>query len=552
MSFSSRARRRAGTVGPPPSPVSRLSLAATGTTTAPPDALDVEDRRVAEPAGAGSGTSRRLRAAATAVVVVGVAFRCWSPSHLWLDEALSVNIASLPLGDIPEALRHDGSPPLYYVLLHGWTRLFGTGDLAVRSMSAAFSVAALPVMWFAGRRAGDRATAWSALILLASSPFAIRYSTEARMYSLVMLLFLLGYLALARALERPTPFNLLLVALVSGSLMLSHYWTIYLLVLVAALLFVRARRGADPTPARRALVALIGGGVLFLPWLPSFLFQLRHTGTPWASRPAVGAFVGALDEFGGGRGDVAPISSLFLLALAALGLFARAVDGRRVELDLRTRPHGRALALVAVGPLAIGVVVGMATGAAFAARYAAMALPPFVLLAALGTDTLVDQRIRRGVLAVMAVLGLFTGAKTSLHQRTMAGKVAAAIKAQGAPGDVVAYCPDQLGPAVSRYLPDGFDQLTFPRGLPPSRVEWVDYARVNRAAQARPFADTVLQRAAGNDIWVVWSPGYRTFGPKCEALVKAIEERRPAMRRVVRVKLRYAEHPGLVHFPAVG
>ena len=54
---------------------------------------------------------------------------------MWLDEALSVNIARLPLGDLHDALKHDGAPPLYYVLLHVWTGVFGTGDVAVRSLS---------------------------------------------------------------------------------------------------------------------------------------------------------------------------------------------------------------------------------------------------------------------------------------------------------------------------------------------------------------------------------------------------------------------------------
>src|SRR5205823_3808789 len=38
----------------------------------------------------------------------------------WIDEAIAVGIASHPLADIPRALAQDGSPPLYYVLLHGW------------------------------------------------------------------------------------------------------------------------------------------------------------------------------------------------------------------------------------------------------------------------------------------------------------------------------------------------------------------------------------------------------------------------------------------------
>ena len=57
-------------------------------------------------------------------------------------------------------------------------------------------------MWAAGRRLGGRTTATIALLLLASSPFAIRYATEARMYSLVTLLALGGYLAVVRPSSR--------------------------------------------------------------------------------------------------------------------------------------------------------------------------------------------------------------------------------------------------------------------------------------------------------------------------------------------------------------
>ena len=96
-------------------------------------------------------------AVVAAVVAVGVALRFFARSDLWLDEALTVNVARLPLARLPEALRHDGAPPLYYVLLHVWMRLFGTGDAAVRSLSSICAVASLPFAWMAGRRVGGRA-----------------------------------------------------------------------------------------------------------------------------------------------------------------------------------------------------------------------------------------------------------------------------------------------------------------------------------------------------------------------------------------------------------
>ena len=61
---------------------------------------------------------------------------------MWLDEALTVNIAKAPLHLIPHLLRADGAPPLYYLLLHFWMKVFGTSDLGARSLSgrSAFSL----------------------------------------------------------------------------------------------------------------------------------------------------------------------------------------------------------------------------------------------------------------------------------------------------------------------------------------------------------------------------------------------------------------------------
>ena len=107
-------------------------------------------------------------------VAAGVALRAAATSDLWVDEALTVNIAKLPVHGIFEALRHDGHPPLYYLLLHGWMSVFGQSDNAVRALSGLFSVATLPLIWLMGWRVGGRRCAVAALVLLATSPQAVR------------------------------------------------------------------------------------------------------------------------------------------------------------------------------------------------------------------------------------------------------------------------------------------------------------------------------------------------------------------------------------------
>ena len=54
-------------------------------------------------------------------------------------------------------------------------------------------------------------------------------------------------------------------------------------------------------------------------------------------------------------------------------------------------------------------------------------------------------------------------------------------------------------------------------------MDWVNYANVVHAAHPVAFAHT-LAAAAGTDhrIWLVWQPGYQTFGIKCEVLAATL------------------------------
>src|SRR3954468_5414863 len=64
---------------------------------------------------------------------------------LWIDEGLSVGISDRPLSGIPHALRLDGSPPLYYLLLHVWMSVFGTSEEAERGMWVHWRLGGCPV-----------------------------------------------------------------------------------------------------------------------------------------------------------------------------------------------------------------------------------------------------------------------------------------------------------------------------------------------------------------------------------------------------------------------
>jgi hypothetical protein len=474
-----------------------------------------------------------------AALVLGVVVRFTTSSSLWLDEALSVNIAQLPLGDITSALRHDGHPPLYYFLLHGWTELFGTGDVAVRALSGVFGLLTLPLAYVAGRRRGGPLAGWLALTVFSLSAFMVRYSDEARMYSLVMLLVMVGYLLVDDVVRRGRggPLRLAGIALVAAALLYTHYWSMWLLAVTGLVLVWRAWRHPGPElrrPALQTLGALVVGGVLFLPWLPSMLYQSAHTGTPWAtpSRPTTAAAF-TLQDFGSGLYSDAGLLAVLLGVLMLLAVFGKVLDGRRIEVDVRSRPQYRAEALVAAVTFLIGIVVSYGLRGAFATRYAAVVVPLLALLVAGGLTRFGGRWVRFGVVVVVGVF-LAVGAVWNVADtRTQAGEVGRAIDANAQPGDLVVFCPDQLGPAGTRAITADVEELSYPTLGDPRFVDWVDYKERNDHYDPALVALDVLERAGpGRGVFVVWSGTYRTFEGDCESLVNTIGGARPGQELV--------------------
>lgn len=161
---------------------------------------------------------------------LGVALRLYGvgAKTVWLDEAFSIWLANQPLTALWSWLvQIDQHPPLYYTLLHLWQRFFGDLQGTVRLLSVLFSGLTLPLIYDTTRRLTDRATALCATLLLAISPFHVRYAQEARMYALLTLTVALALNLLLRVLLLPptkVPRQRLLVAsgLAQATVMLTH------------------------------------------------------------------------------------------------------------------------------------------------------------------------------------------------------------------------------------------------------------------------------------------------------------------------------------------
>jgi mannosyltransferase len=266
--------------------------------------------------------------------------RCWTPvaalvlalvaasavlrtraidAPLWADEGISQGIASHSAGGLLDALRKDGSPPLYYLLLHGWMRAFGDGEAALHALSLVFALAFVPAALWAGWAIFGRGAGLAAAALAAVNPYLSSYAQEARMYTLLSLLGLVAAATFVKAFvdrdRRAVPAFALTLALMAYT----HNWALFLGAGAALVLTGLAREAPD----RRALVrdgalAFGGAAVLYLPWVPTLVGQALETGAPWASPPTVAAPLELARGLFGGPGP-----AIALVVAAAVAIRAR-------------------------------------------------------------------------------------------------------------------------------------------------------------------------------------------------------------------------------------
>src|SRR3954469_2645236 len=161
----------------------------------------------------------------------------------WIDEGIAVGIASHGAAQIPGVLGQDGSPPLYYLLLHEWMGLVGSGEGATRSLSLLFALAAVPVAWWAGSAVFDRRAGLYAAAGAAGCPFLTYYAQETRMYSLVVVLSLLASAAFVLAFVRGRRGHLVGLGVWMTLLLYTHAWALYLAFAMACAWVVLWRRG---------------------------------------------------------------------------------------------------------------------------------------------------------------------------------------------------------------------------------------------------------------------------------------------------------------------
>jgi len=292
-------------------------------------------------------------AVVAAVALVLGLIRLGTPS-LWLDESLTAS------GN-PITTFTDGYHWLYYSLVKPWTLVAGTSEWALRFPSVVGSMLACGLLVVLGYRVLGRPVALVSGLLLATSPFFVKWSQQARGYTFLVAAGLVATLLLLRALERGTRGAWAAYGVAFAFVVVWHPVGGFLLLPAQAALAAQRRERLRPHGLLAAVIVM----VLAVPWAAQIAMRSTGQGVAmdWLTFPTAGVASHALLDVSGAAG--------LGVLLAVLGLL---VLSRRGDRDTAVW-----LGVWAFVPFALALLVSLVRPI-YLDRYLLVAAPAFALL----------------------------------------------------------------------------------------------------------------------------------------------------------------------------
>jgi hypothetical protein len=368
---------------------------------------------------------------------------------LGASEAYSAMAATQPsfAAAIHAALRFDQcKPPLYQILLHAWTLVFGNGDIALRALSLICSIGNVGLVMALGALLFGPSIGVAAAVLWALSPPAIVYGAWARMYSMFIALALAQFLTLWRLLARPSAGKIVLCGALGAAMLYTHLGGVLFLGAEAAMLVGAASRGER---TRAAWIAIVIAAIAFVPFVPIAAGQVsRYINGHWV-------------DWIGPAHPVSPVRKATVFFTAAL--FAAVLTFTpRVEGDEREPLRWcAALSLLPIGALWAGSI---AIRPMFDIRYVAPAAAMLALVLARLLSVLPGRSFSLAVFAIACSLFFMLPYYPRYEPwREMAGQVSNGSAAEpvffesGYVDSTVAETNPQMG------FPEGFFRVPFDR-----------------------------------------------------------------------------------------
>lgn len=384
----------------------------------------------------------------------------------WTDEVLTLNV--LHKGVWQGVCEFETSPPLFFLLLKGWSFIFGEGHVALRTFAALAGSMAVPALWLCARRWGlSPAMATLAALMLAISPFAFINSQQNRYYTLLMLFGVIWVATLPALMERaPKPRIHWPFVWAGLACFFTHYYSMFLFLGGGVgLLLWWLFESRDP----RAMAGIFKN-FLVLAGLaafdtPLFLHQLHIANNWWQGPPNAQQlrsvftqmfWVGPSVEAVGWRLHL--IEIMRNVALLGYGVYlVRIAAARGADEARRAFLRGLIFACFGILPILAAFAYSRWVSPVFIAdRYPILFLPGFILWVAAGWDGL-PRRVRPLALPLLlAGVVALSGASiwhywTTTQMFDWRGSIRT-VEGGWRDGDAIVFCPTWM---MESYINNG-------------------------------------------------------------------------------------------------
>ncbi|MET8042853.1 glycosyltransferase family 39 protein [Micromonospora sp. NPDC005215] len=325
----------------------------------------------------------------TAFAALAVGWRLGSP-EMWHDELVTIDVATRSTGQIRSMLANvDAVHGAYYLFMHAWTMLFGTGPIAVRLPSALAMTLATACVALAGRRLFDHRAGVAAGFVFALVPTVTRFGQETRSYAFVVLAAAAATLFLLRALERPGWRRWVAYALAVAGIGLVNVVALTLLVGHGTAVLIDCLRQRRWWSLAWFPLAAVGGVAIAAPVI---LRGMKQAGRQISWIPDSSPWTVWEQAYG------STLLAVAVTALATAGLLTH----------LRRDAVGRTLSATLVAVLPVPVILLASTGEInyFFSKYLLFLLPAWAVLAGAGIAALRRTPLVAAGLVVVAALSV--------------------------------------------------------------------------------------------------------------------------------------------------
>lgn len=414
---------------------------------------------------------------ALAVAAIAIAYFI-NRRSIWLDEAYSWYFASQRLSDMFGATRFEDSILLvYYGALHLW-QAFGHSAVALRAFSAAWALAAVPMVAAIAHRLFGRAHAVLASLILASNAAYLYYATEARPYGAVLFFAALSMYLFLRAVYDDDPRFVPWYAIAACAAIYFHALAVLLPIAQGASLFVMR------TQRRLRIVFTCCYAALAVALIPLILLA-RRGGTaqiawiPDLSRATAVSFVQQL------AGTLPLAAMMALLVIISLR-------------NARNDPARRVIVLIvwAAGPIVLGALVSLHQHI-FIGRYFLYTLIPGCVLAAHGLLSLRPAFVRAAAaIALLAAVAHGLWYLSGFQAEDWRSAVAY-VNANALPGDGrIVYAPYEVMPYRYALSESGATDvpLLYPSG---------GSLRLSQYTRRLPLSAQALRAFGSHRVWII-------------------------------------------------